>query len=173
MRVGARGVNLEADYIVSRYIGASDHMTSSVSSSDYRALAEIRYRIRCFVTFSEASAREVGLEPQQHQLLLAIRGLAPGVMPTIRCLAERLQIQHNSAVELAARSVANGLVVKRVSERDRREVLLEIAPKGARLLEKLAVAHRKELRAMAPVLVEAVESLVGEERPAKRKSRES
>src|SRR4051812_20556048 len=123
-------------------------MQASVSSSDYRALAEIRYRIRCFLNFSEASAREAGLEPQQHQLLLAIRGLRPGVMPTIRCLAERLQIQHNSAVELVRRSVANGLVVKRVSERDRREVLLEIAPKGGRVLEKLALTHRAELRSM-------------------------
>lgn len=141
-----------------------DLMPTSVSSSDYQALAEIRYRIRCFVNFSEASARAVGLEPQQHQLLLAIRGLRPGVLPTIRCLAERLQIQHNSAVELVRRSVANGLVVKRASERDRREVLLEIAPKGGRVLEKLALAHRTELRSMAPVLLEAVEVLVGPKR---------
>jgi DNA-binding MarR family transcriptional regulator len=141
-----------------------------VSSSDYRALAEVRYRIRCFLTFSEASAREVGLEPQQHQLLLAIRGLQPGVSPTIRCLAERLQIQHNSAVELVRRSVANGLVVKRESERDRREVLLAIAPKGARLLEKLAQKHRTELRSMAPVLLEAVEALVGERAARKKRA---
>ncbi len=148
-------------------------MPAAVSSSDYRALAEIRYRVRCFVNFSEASARHVGLEPRQHQLLLAIRGLRPGVMPTIRCLAERLQIQHNSAVELVRRSVANGLVAKRVSERDRREVLLAIAPKGERLLERLARAHRTELRSMAPVLLEAVEVLVGEERPVTRKKRAS
>src|SRR4051794_4954450 len=108
-------------------------MPSSVSASDFRALAEIRYRLRCFLNFSEASAREVGLEPQQHQLLLAIRGLGKDVAPTIRCLAERLQIQHNSAVELVRRSVDNALVVRRASERDRREVLLEIAPKGRRL----------------------------------------
>jgi DNA-binding MarR family transcriptional regulator len=136
-------------------------MPSSVSRADYEALAEIRYRIRCFLNFSEASARQVGLEPQQHQLLLAIRGLAPDVTPTIRCLAERLQVQHHSAVELVRRSVANGLVVKRVSERDRREVLLEISPKGRRLLERLAVSHRTQLRSMAPVLVGAVEALVG------------
>lgn len=148
-------------------------MPVSVSPSDYQALAEIRYRIRCFVNFSEASARDVGLEPQQQQLLLAIRGLAPGVMPTIRCLAERLQIQHNSAVELVRRSVANGLVVKRGSERDRREVLLAIAPKGARLLERLARAHRTELSSMAPVLLEAVEVLVGKERKSAWKKRAS
>lgn len=157
------------DVIISCHDIQFECMPKSVSLADYRALAEIRYRIRCFVNFSEASAREVGLEPQQHQLLLAIRGLGPGVMPTIRCLAERLQIQHNSAVELVRRSVANGHVVKRVSERDRREVLLEIAPKGGRLLEKLALAHRTELTSMAPVLLEAVEVLVGAGRLAPRK----
>lgn len=147
-------------------------MPSVVSRSDYEALAEIRYRIRCFTTFSEASARAVGLEPQQHQLLLAIRALGAGVTPTIRCLAERLQIQHHSAVELVSRSVENGLVVKRVGERDRREVLLEIAPKGRRLLETLAVAHRTELRSMAPALLTAIEALVGSDRRP-RKERKS
>src|SRR3954466_9709701 len=135
-------------------------MASPVSRADYEALAEILYRIRRFLNFSEASAREVGLEPQQHQLLLAIRGLRDGASPTIACLAERLQIQHNSAVELVRRSVDNGLVKKRASDRDRREVLLEIAPKGRRLLEKLAVAHRTELRSTAPVLLEAIGVLV-------------
>jgi DNA-binding MarR family transcriptional regulator len=141
-------------------------MLADVSLSDYRALAEIRYRIRRFVSFSEASAREVGLEPQQHQLLLAIRGLHAGVSPTIRCLAERLQIQHNSAVELVRRSVQNDLVTKRTSEHDRREVLVEIAPKGRRLLQKLAVAHRTELQSMAPVLLDAIGVLTERRRPA-------
>ncbi len=149
-----------ANYIVSRYIV---RVTSAVSQSDYQALAEVRYRIRRFVSFSEASAREVGLEPQQHQLLLAIRGLDPDLTPTIRCLAERLQVQHNSAVELVRRAVDNGLVGKRASERDGREVLLEITAKGRRLLEKLAVAHRTELRSMAPVLLAAVGALVGDQ----------
>ncbi len=135
-------------------------MTLQVSSSDYRALAEIRYRIRCFLNFSEARAREVGLEPRQHQLLLAIRGLPEDVAPTIGRIAERLQIQHHSAVELVRRAVSNDLVVKRESERDAREVLLEIRPKGERLLEKLAVGHRTELRSMAPVLTGALEALV-------------
>jgi DNA-binding MarR family transcriptional regulator len=129
---------------------------SSVSSSDYQALAAIRYRIRRFLTFSETKARRVGVEPQQHQLLLAIRGREDDVSPTIRYVAERLQIQHHSAVELVRRSVANRLVAKRPSPRDRREVFLEITTKGERLLEKLAVVHLTELRSMAPVLVDAI-----------------
>lgn len=138
-------------------------MPTRVSASDYAALAEIRYRIRCFLNFSEASAREVGLEPQQHQLLLAIRGLPEGEAPTIRRIAERLQIQHNSAVELVRRSVDNGLVVKREVEGDRRAVHLDITRRGERLLEKLARSHRTELRSMAPALIRAMNALVAEE----------
>jgi DNA-binding MarR family transcriptional regulator len=139
---------------------------ASISPSDYEALAEIRYRIRCFLNFSEASARGVGLEPQQHQLLLAVRGLPEGVSPTIGRIAERLQVQHNTAVELVRRCADNGLVIKRASERDRREVLIELTPHGLRLLEKLALAHRKELRSTAPALLGAMSTLLEGRLPA-------
>ena len=43
--------------------------------TDYQALAELRYRIRRFLHFSEQAARAAGLEPQHHQLLLAVKGL--------------------------------------------------------------------------------------------------
>lgn len=138
-------------------------MPSRVSAADYAALAEIRYRIRRFLNFSDAAAREIGLEPQQHQLLLAIRGLPAGEAPSIRRIAERLQIQHNSAVELVRRSVDNGLVVKREAEGDRRAVHLEITRRGEGLLEKLARSHRAELRAAAPALLEAMNALLNEE----------
>lgn len=135
-------------------------MPARVTDKEYVALAEVRYRIRRFLNFSEASAREVGLEPQQHQLLLAIRGMPGGETATIGRVAERLQIRHNSAVELANRSAQKGLVHKRASRRDGREVLLEISPHGRRVLEKLAVVHRTELKGMAPVLLGALEELV-------------
>lgn len=137
-------------------------MAPSIRHGEYEALAEIRYRIRRFLVFSEASAREAGLEPQQHQLLLAICGLPQGVAPTIGSLAERLQIQHHSTVELVNRSCDNGLVGKHANERDRRQVLVEITPRGKRLLEKLTVSHRTELRAAAPALATALKALVGE-----------
>ena len=134
-------------------------MDHPVSDTEYRALAEARYRIRRFLNFSEANARAVGLEPQQHQLLLAIRGLPQDAQPTIGVLAERLQIHHNSAVELVNRSSARGLLQKRPGQRDRREVLLTITARGRRLLEKLAVRHRAELRSVAPTLLGAIAAL--------------
>ena len=133
-----------------------------IRDSDYIALAEIRYHIRSFLNFSEAAAREVGLEPKQHQLLLAVRGLPEGEAPTIGRIAERLQIHHNSAVELVRRSVENRLVVKRASPKDRRAVHLAVTRRGEQLLEKLSKSHVTELRAMAPALIEALGRLVAE-----------
>lgn len=135
-------------------------VATRVRAGEYEALAEIRYRIRRFLVFSEESARAGGLEPQQHQLLLAVRGLPRDLAPTIGTLAERLQIKHHSAVELVNRSCEKGLVDKRTSERDRRQVLVEITPEGERLLETLALAHRRELRAAAPALVGALNALI-------------
>ena len=63
---------------------------ADISDTDYRALAEFRHHIRRFLRFSEDAARAAGLEPQQHQLLLAIRGLPQGTEPSIGELAERL-----------------------------------------------------------------------------------
>jgi DNA-binding MarR family transcriptional regulator len=138
----------------------------AVSPAEFRALAEVRYRIRCFLNFSTESARSAGLEPQQHQLLLAVRGLPADLAPTIGVLAERLQIQHNSAVELVRRSVERGLLTKRTSDRDRREILVELTPEGTKLLESLAVAHRTELRSTGPALLVALSALLVEGKTA-------
>ena len=54
-------------------------MGRKISLIEFRALAELRYRIRLFLRESDASARAVGLEPQQYLMLLAIRGLPEGV----------------------------------------------------------------------------------------------
>src|ERR1700692_3474102 len=81
-----------------------------LSPAEYRALAEFRYQIRRFLQFSAEAARQYGLEPQQHQPLLAVKGPPDDVRPTIGELAERLQIQHHSAVELVDRLAEHGAV---------------------------------------------------------------
>jgi len=131
-----------------------------VRPDDYLALAEIRFVIRRFLAFSEAFARAADVEPQQHQLLLVLKGLRPSERPTIRTVAERLLIQHNSAVELVSRSVERGLVERRTSEHDGREASLRITARGARVLQKLSLAHRRELRSAAPLLLDALAVLL-------------
>jgi DNA-binding MarR family transcriptional regulator len=132
---------------------------------DYRALAEFRYQLRRFLIFSEAIAREAGIEPQQHQLLLALRGLPEGARPNIRVLAERLQLKHHTVVGLVDRLVRRKLVTREKSDVDRREILVRVSPTGERLLESLSEAHRSELATRGPALVRALEAIVARTPP--------
>jgi DNA-binding MarR family transcriptional regulator len=137
--------------------------------SDYQALAEFRYQIRKFLRFSEHAVRTAGMEPGQYQLMLAIKGMAQGVRPRIRELANRLHIQHHSAVELVNRLEAGGYVRRERAQNDRREVLLALTPKGERVLGELALHHHDELRSAAPGLVAALRRLMPREKGGARK----
>jgi len=125
---------------------------------DYQALAQFRYEIRRFINFSEQAARDAGIEPQQHQALLAIEGLPATHRATIGVLAERLQIQHHSAVGLVDRLEAEGLLRRTSSRADRREVLLRVTRHGTRLLNELSLSHRAELRSAGRALLRALET---------------
>src|SRR5579859_8014911 len=132
-------------------------MRTTLPLPNYQSLAEVRYQIRRFVHFSEEAARNAGLEPHQHQLMLALKGLPDGVRPRVGELAERLQIQHHSAVELVDRLEAGGYVIRQRGSRDRREVLLSLTPKGERVLRELSLHHGNELRSRGPALIAALQ----------------
>lgn len=132
---------------------------TEITLADYRALAELRYQIRRFLRFSEQAARAAGLEPQQHQLLLAVKGLPEDRLPTIGELAERLQIQHHSAVGLVDRLEERGLVRRRQSGADRRQVIVDVTTEGEEVLRDLSLFHLAELRAAGPALVRALSEL--------------
>ena len=135
-------------------------MTSDLSPAEYRALAEFRYQIRRFLQFSAEAARNLGLEPQQHQLLLAMKGLPDEVRPTIGELAARLQIQHHSAVELVDRLAGRGAVRREHAGADRREVQLRLTRHGGALLRRLSMTHHNELEKTGPVLVKALTTAI-------------
>lgn len=124
-----------------------------------RALAEFRHRLRQFQHFSEAAAEKAGLHPQQHQLLLQIAGAPAGTQVTVGYVAERLGLRHNSVVELSERCAAAGLVARRHDASDRRCVLLEVSPKGRKMLERLSIDHARELNELAPRLIRTLRLL--------------
>jgi len=130
--------------------------------SDYQALAEFRYQIRRFLRFSEQVIKKTGLERSQYQLMLAIKGMPADVRPRIRELASRLEIRHNSAVELVNRLEARGFVHRTRAQDDRREVLLGLTPKGEKVLAELALHHHDELRSAGPELVTALRRIMRE-----------
>jgi len=126
-----------------------------VSHQQIRALAEFRHQIREFLHFSEKAARSAGVEPQQHQLMLAIKAMEPEPA-SIRDLAERLLLRHHSAVGLVDRLERSGAVRRMRSSADRRSAQVSLTPKGSRILHKLSLHHREELKSAAPALIESL-----------------
>jgi DNA-binding MarR family transcriptional regulator len=126
---------------------------TKVTPAEYQALAEFRYQIRAFLTFSDQAVRSAGIEKQQYQFMLAIKGMPDGMRPRMRDLSNRMLIQHHSAVELANRLEAGGFIRRERSADDKREVLLTVTPKGERVLNKLALNHHQELQNAAPKLL--------------------
>jgi DNA-binding MarR family transcriptional regulator len=141
----------------------------NLSENDYQELAGFRYQVRRFLHFSEQAARDAGLEPQQHQMLLAIRGLPPEKTASIGELAERLQLQHHSTVELVSRMVERGLLERHRDTADLRRVLISLTKCGEQLLGTLSLLHRMELRSTGPALVKALLSLTASQQSAKER----
>lgn len=121
-------------------------MTRTISKADYVALATFRHALRIFLRFSEDAAREAGITPAQHQLMLAIKGWNGGEPPSIADLAERLQLKHHSTVELVKRAVEAGLVSSSTDPDDGRRQQLDLTDAGDEALASLTVLHRDELR---------------------------
>jgi DNA-binding MarR family transcriptional regulator len=109
-------------------------------------LARFRYRLRRFLRFSERAARSCGVTPQQHQLLLGIAGFGEDGAATISELAEFLQERNNSVVGLVERAAEAGLVRRRNAAVDRRQVVVTMTARGARILAKLSGLHHEEVQ---------------------------
>jgi DNA-binding MarR family transcriptional regulator len=126
--------------------------SQALRQSDYRELAEFRRFLRTFLAFSEGAARAAGLTPQQHQALLAIKGFEGEGPVTVGDLSKHLSIRHHSAVGLVDRLVQARLLDREHSSNDRRRVTLALTDEARKLLAKLTVAHRNELRRTTPTL---------------------
>ena len=133
-----------------------------LSQEDYEALAAFRYELRRFLQFSESAAKGVGLTPQQHQALLAIRADPQGGM-TIGALAEQLFIQPHSASELADRLIGLDLLTREAAEDDRRRAWLRLTPEAPERLGRLSTAHRAEVVRMRPTLTAILRRMRGKD----------
>lgn len=131
-----------------------------LSPSEYEALADFRYELRHFLRFSERAARASGLEPQEYQLLLAVKGTPEGRRATVDLLAEQLQIGPRSTVELITQMESRDLVRRVGCPDGREEVSVQLTPRAEALLPLLAAFHCSELRSAAPVLLRTLELLL-------------
>lgn len=122
--------------------------------NDYEYLAEFRYRIRCFLEFSETMAKEIGLSSRHHQAILAVKGWEKKGGMGVGDLAERLRIQPHSATELVQRLVAQSLVQKTLHPEDRRRSVLKLTKKAEDLLSQLSARHLEEIQKIREALGE-------------------
>lgn len=122
------------------------------TKAEYEELARFRYGVRRYLRFSELAVRRAGLRPQQYQLLLAIMGYPGRDWVTVGEAAERLQIQHNSAVGLADRCERLELIQREDHPSDRRIIVLRLTPKGEQVLGDLVQLHRQELERLKDLL---------------------
>jgi DNA-binding MarR family transcriptional regulator len=140
-----------------------------IADADYRALAEFRYRIRHFLADSGKAALSAGLEPEQFQLLLAVKGMPVGKEPSIQALAERLHVNHNTTVERIDRLAKLQLMRRTHGRADGRIVLVELTTRGNRILEKLARKRMAEIRTSGLELIESLGQVIAATRRISRK----
>lgn len=124
------------------------HLQNPVAPEDdeYRRLAAFRSALREFLRFSEDRAREVHLTPQQHQLLLAVRGYPDRPWATVSELAGRLKLRSHSVVGLVDRLERGGYVARTPNPEDGRSHRIAVTEQGERALRAITVANLGELR---------------------------
>lgn len=128
-------------------------MEAPITKAEFEAIAAFRYAIRRFLRFSEQAARREGITPQQHQLLLAVKGFPNRDYASVSELADRLQMRQHSMVGLIDRTEAQKLVRREQGTTDRRQVFVHLTPEGDAKLQKLSMQHRRELRTMREALM--------------------
>lgn len=126
--------------------------SESLSKPEFESIAALRYAIRRFLRFSEQAARREGITPQQHQLLLAIKGYPGRDSVSVSELAQRLQMRQHSVVGLIDRTEALGLVRREQGKEDRRQVFIFLTAEGEARLRKMTAQHRRELNTMRETL---------------------
>jgi DNA-binding MarR family transcriptional regulator len=138
-----------------------NQMDVSVEESKLKNLAEFRFQMRKFLSFSEMASERCGIPAQQYQLMQVIAAIPDGQQSSITYLAERMILRHNSTVELVDRAERAGLVRRESDPTDMRRSLVHLTPEGQKILEQLVAEHLSELAPRCDHLIEALRELQG------------
>ena len=136
-----------------------DHSNGHIEIPRLKELAEFRYQLRQFLSFSEVASERHGIQAQQYQLLQVIAATPPGQASSISYLADRMMLRHNSTVELVDRAERAGLVRRPTDERDLRRSLIKLTPQGEQMLRALVPEHLDELERLSDQLVQALRAV--------------
>jgi DNA-binding MarR family transcriptional regulator len=130
-------------------------VASKVGVQDVVHVAEFRAALRAFLRKSERVARDSGLTPQRHLLLLMIKGAPDGTgRSTVTDLADRLQLAQSTVTELVRRAEEAGLVERERSTSDGRVAFLSLTAEGDRRLGRAFTTLNEERQHLAEVFAQ-------------------
>ena len=138
-----------------------DQMDVSKAQSRLKSLAEFRFQMRKFLSFSEIASERYGIPAQQYQLMQVIAAMPEDQQASITYLAERMILRHNSTVELVDRAERAGLVRRENAPKDLRRSIVQLTPEGQKSLQRLVAEHLKELAPLCEPLIHALRELQG------------
>ena len=124
-----------------------------------RELAEFRFQLRQFLSFSEISSERHGIQAQQYQLLQVIAAAPSGQPASVSYLADRMVLRHNSTVELVDRAERAGLVRRHTDERDLRRSIIKLTPTGEQLLRMIVAEHVQELERLGERIIHSLRAV--------------
>src|SRR5262245_1460764 len=113
--------------------------------------ASLRAALRKFMHSSERIAREEGLTPSRHVLLLMIKTAAAG-RSTVTELAGRMQLTQSTVTELVTRAEGAGLVEREQSADDARVHWLRLTEEGEARLARTVSRTGPERRRLLELL---------------------
>jgi DNA-binding MarR family transcriptional regulator len=129
--------------------------------SKLKSLAEFRFQMRKFLSFSESASERCGIPAQQYQLMQVIAAIPERQQASITYLAERMILRHNSTVELVDRAERAGLVRRESDPKDMRRSLVLLTAQGHEILDRLVAEHLRELSPLCEHLIHALRDLQG------------
>src|SRR5215469_9533746 len=135
------------------------HGNGTLEIPRLRELAEFRFQLRQFLSFSEISSERHGIQAQQYQLLQVIAAAPAGQPASVSYLADRMVLRHNSTVELVDRAERAGLVRRHTDERDLRRSIIRLTPTGEQLLRMLVAEHVQELERLAERIIHSLRAV--------------
>jgi DNA-binding MarR family transcriptional regulator len=128
---------------------------TAVSKAEFEARSAFRQQLRRFERFGEDAARGYGITFSQYLILLHIKGTPDRSWALVGELAQKMQLEHHSVVGLVSRCELAGLVKRRRSLEDGRQVEVHLTAKGEKAAHAIALAQSDELKGLLSYLTAA------------------
>ncbi|MGE3857231.1 MAG: MarR family transcriptional regulator [Dehalococcoidia bacterium] len=132
----------------------------SQQSHDFTAWAEFRHRVKKILGREARFAREAGLSPRQHEVLVMLCGARHDPAPTPAELAERASLPRATVTRVVNTLERRGLVRRRPAPRTGADPAVTPTAQACRLIESAAQRQETALLEDGRPLLDSLSALV-------------